>query len=316
MLFYNFDELDNFVTDNLITNLIEEKETVKKIINLYSNKKNLLSDIITNTIDLSVSIEKDKLDDFQQLANLLKASFEEIINLEDLSSKLLDTINSTISLFDKGIQYNKDEIKANLIEYNKQQDSLFNKMLEFENVNLRCLDIINTLFSKKKKNELKNISNDISSAKVNIELEPKDYNTLIISEKDQKAYLPFFYNDIKKIYEKNNSTYKTMQDVVDNLYVIPLDRFKNSSISRFRESFKLIRTKENLSITKALDLGLELMFKYELNPIVIAACRNLDELDIYLDCLQENELNDFRCFEIKFEVLPKIIKNRKKDTFK
>ena len=149
MLFYNFDELDNFVTDNLITNLIEEKETVKKIINLYSNKKNLLSDIITNTIDLSVSIEKDKLDDFQQLANLLKASFEEIINLEDLSSKLLDTINSTISLFDKGIQYNKDEIKANLIEYNKQQDSLFNKMLEFENVNLRCLDIINTLFSSK-----------------------------------------------------------------------------------------------------------------------------------------------------------------------
>ena len=49
------------------------------------------------------------------------------------------------------------------------------------------------------------------------------------------------------------------------------------------------------------------MFHYDLNPIVIAACRNLDELDIYLDCLQENELSDFDCFEIKFELAPKVI---------
>ena len=57
------------------------------------------------------------------------------------------------------------------------------------------------------------------------------------------------------------------------------------------------------------------MFKYELNPIIIAACRNLNELDIYLDCLEENELYDFKCFKIKFEVMPKIVKNSKKDTF-
>ena len=50
------------------------------------------------------------------------------------------------------------------------------------------------------------------------------------------------------------------------------------------------------------------MFKYELNPIIITACRNLDELDIYLDCLDKNELFDFHCFDIKFEVAPKITK--------
>ena len=72
----------------------------------------------------------------------------------------------------------------------------------------------------------------------------------------------------------------------------------------------MIREKEKGSITKALDLGLELMFKYELNPIVIAACRNLDELDIYLDCLEENELYDFTCFEIKFEVMPQLIRTK------
>ena len=57
------------------------------------------------------------------------------------------------------------------------------------------------------------------------------------------------------------------------------------------------------------------MFKYELNPIVIAACRNLDELDIYLDCLDNNELYEFSCFDIKFEVMPQISKKNKKNIF-
>ena len=69
--------------------------------------------------------------------------------------------------------------------------------------------------------------------------------------------------------------------------------------------------KEKLSIFKALDLAFELMFKYNLNPIIIAACRNLKELDIYLDCLEENELFDFRCFKIKFEVTPKLYTKKK-----
>ena len=62
---------------------------------------------------------------------------------------------------------------------------------------------------------------------------------------------------------------------------------------------------------KALDLAFELMFQYNLNPIIIAACRSLEELDIYLDCLEEDELFDFRCFKIKFEVTPKIYTQKK-----
>ena len=52
------------------------------------------------------------------------------------------------------------------------------------------------------------------------------------------------------------------------------------------------------------------MFNYKLNPIIISACRNLDELDIYLDCLEENELDDFTCFEIRFEVSPDLYKKQ------
>ena len=70
----------------------------------------------------------------------------------------------------------------------------------------------------------------------------------------------------------------------------------------------MVKNKSNGSFLSALDLALELMMRYDLNPIIIAACRNIDELDIYLDCLEENELSQFDCFEIKFEVLPQISK--------
>ena len=70
----------------------------------------------------------------------------------------------------------------------------------------------------------------------------------------------------------------------------------------------MVKNKCNGSVLSALDLALELMMRYDLNPIIIAACRNIDELDIYLDCLEENELSQFDCFEIKFEVLPQISK--------
>ena len=125
-----------------------------------------------------------------------------------------------------------------------------------------------------------------------------DNDILIISEKTQKAYLPYKYNDLKKILN-NSKKYSSIIQIIHDLYVIPLAKFKHPTISRFREAYNLIVFKEK----KSIDLGFELMFKYKLNPIIIAACRNLEELDIYLDCLEENELFDFKCFEIRNEYI-------------
>lgn len=138
-----------------------------------------------------------------------------------------------------------------------------------------------------------------------------DNDTLIVSEKDQKAYLPYKYDDIEKIYQANKDKYISVQDVINKEYIVPLNRFRHSVSSRFIETINLVLHKEKKSILKALDLAFELMFQYNLNPIIIAACRNLEELDIYLDCLEENELFDFRCFKIKFEVAPKIYTQKK-----
>lgn len=315
MLFYNFNILDDLIKSNLINNLKTEIRNIKQIIYLYNNKKSNLLAITDNMIKVAESLYNNKLDNFYEKISLLKKSFENINKIQTLANKLYEDLKETVSLYDKGIENNKNEIKANLVEYNKQGDELFNMMLEFENNNTYILNsaIELSLIHSHKKNKKKNImTNNITTTikdglKVDIEIEPYDSNVLLISEKEQKAYLPFLYSEIKDIYQNGNGKYDTMQDVVDDLYIVPLNRFKNSAIARFKEGFNLIRNKEKGSIIKSLDLALELMFRYELNPIVVAACRNLDELDIYLDCLENDELYDFNCFEIKFEVMPKSV---------
>jgi len=133
--------------------------------------------------------------------------------------------------------------------------------------------------------------------------EVKDNNTLIISDSNQNVVLPYRVVELEEKL-KSNKKYKSLQDVIKNEYTLPLETFKNPTKSRFREAFQLIKKKEHGSLKEAIELGFELMFQSDLNPAVIAACKDLDELDIYLDCLDDNELDKFSCFKIEYNVPP------------
>ena len=132
-----------------------------------------------------------------------------------------------------------------------------------------------------------------------------DNKTLLISEETQKVYLPYTISEVMTKL-KYNDDYKTLQDVIDNEYTVPLSTFKMPILSRFREAYRFMRTKENSSVYAAVDLAVELMFNSNLNPAVIRAAKDLKELNVYLDCLYENEVEKFDCFDIVYKVLPKI----------
>ena len=46
------------------------------------------------------------------------------------------------------------------------------------------------------------------------------------------------------------------------------------------------------------------MFRRDLNPTIIAAVRSQKELEDYIECLDNNRLEDFNHFKITFEVNP------------
>lgn len=51
----------------------------------------------------------------------------------------------------------------------------------------------------------------------------------------------------------------------------------------------------------------------KLHPAVITACKNIDELDIYLAYLETNELDKFDIFDVVFDI-PPILENDKQET--
>ena len=153
---------------------------------------------------------------------------------------------------------------------------------------------------------------EIDEEKV-VENNLEDNKTLIISEEDGKVYLPYTKEEIKEEIVQNKGS--KISEVIEQKYILPLDKYKNSMKARFREGYNLMYKREKKSRKSAFMLGLELMFESNLHPAIISACKNLEELDIYLDCLEDNELEKFSCFKIIYKSLPTLRKKGKIQEF-
>lgn len=133
-------------------------------------------------------------------------------------------------------------------------------------------------------------------------------NTLIISETNKTVTLPYKISELKNLLRNNSEKYNSLSDIILDKYTIPISEYKFSALSRFKEAYRLVINKEHGSKKQALNLAFELFSNYNLHPAIITACKNLNELDIYLSCLEFNELEDFRFFKIVYDVLPVVSK--------
>ena len=136
-----------------------------------------------------------------------------------------------------------------------------------------------------------------------------DNDTLLISEVIDKVILPYTEEEINNIINENED-YKNSNEVIEKFFTKPLSEYKFQAWARYNETMNLAKTSEQCSYVEALALSLEMMKKRYLHPSIIAACRNLDELYVYLDCLEKDELEEFKIFNIKYELHPVAIKNK------
>lgn len=174
------------------------------------------------------------------------------------------------------------------------------------------MDIFNYSQHLKKQddNNLSEFLKSNSNEFLNDEFEIKE-NTLIISEIDKIVILPYTIKKLNEILNANPDKFNSLEDVIRTNYVYNIRFFKNGPIARFREAFKLAREREFLSIKQSLDLAFECFFKSDLHPAIITSCKNLNQLDIYLSCLEYDELEDFKFFDIVFKIPPMLTKKEK-----
>jgi len=279
-------------------NIKNVKKNVKELNKLQNKTLKLHRLLLLILKNYSHSIDENNFTKkyYKELNTMLSTIMSNI----DASLKILSTIRKLL-LKSKSIISSAQDNTINDLEMEEfiQTEKQSAKILEdYEAIEKFVIDNYNLVKNVPKIDaSIRDINDDnidVSSSFVE--------NTLIISEAKNKVFLPYTLEKIQGYITKNKTM--TIQDVIDTVYTVPLDNYKNSVISRFTEAFRLIRLKEHGSIKQALDLAFELAFNFKLHPAIITACSNINELDIYLACMEYDELDTFRFFNVVFEVAP------------
>lgn len=322
-LLENSSFLNSYLTEkdfSFISSLDKNIQEIDSQINLFQKLRDSLISLINNLPDSAV---QEPVESFSSLVDNTTKAFayvNECIKLLLSAEERTKTLNSNIIslLIDISSQkFSPEEstsktlvIKKDIVDYssfiektNSEIDvrkAFINDFLAdsttqfyFSKFNI---DISQINLRKEKSTRTTNSKN------IDIGFLP-DNNTLLISEKQKKVFLPYKKNDIEDYLEQYPNKYKSYSDVINNEFIVPLSYYQHFPVlARFRETYSLIRDKEGKSIVEALRLAMDLMFKSELNPAIIAACKYQEQLDNYLKCLESNNLESFNDFEIKFDV--------------
>ena len=256
------------------------KTEIKSISNDINSQNELKRKIVSYIREFVYHI------DFLQL-DYISDSLKNIVSYLDVSDATLDIYEALLAqVYDIRVQVKKN---SDIDKYKKLID-IYNQKYEEQSITIsNNVSKINTLFAT-------------SFSEVHTETENLE-NTLVIDEINSQVILPYNLKDLYNLL-KHDTTYNTINDAINSIYRKPLSYYKKAPVARFREAYKLIKNREHGSTKEAIDLGLELMFNGKLHPAIITSCKTLDQLDIYLSCLEYNELNDFHFFKILYKALP------------
>lgn len=307
----------------------------------FSDKENRqkLIDIELNSLNATLSIQKNLN---KQILVFMKNFIGNIeINLDfDPTNKAFEYMNKSTSMLNKSnsnidtiqklikklntiktsIQEKKQtDIEGKLKSYNNQFNKAINPIYKNTNAieefihEIALLDLSDLLkeVNQTEVEEFLEEENELENITIQSETIETSFveNTLVISETRGKVILPYQIETVKNFLLNNRDSYSSIADVIRRVYTKPLKKYKFSSMARFREAYKLMIEKEHTSKFKAFSLASELFGNYNLHPAVITACKSLDELDIYLACLEDNTLEDFPFFDIKYEIPPVVVPN-------
>lgn len=335
---YNTTLLNIFFTSNefdFIEHMDSDIESSYKALEKHQKNKDILEKLI-NELNDSIYFKRISNEDNEKEKNLLQAAKNalELINFNINMIQSNNEISNSIkkSIIDLLIKIEGDEENISPDKYVSEISDLKSQIgdISNKNENLKTKlklndDAISSFFNTDSvqnyfklfsiKIDSENENNAIQEESDNKNVEPtfennsnnivENNNILLVSEKQKKVYLPFSKEEVLQYLKQYPDQYNSFEDVIKKEFIFPVDFYlKHPVIARFREAYSLIRDREAKSVLDAFKYAMEIMFHYDLNPVIIAACKSQAQLDHYIQCLAENDLTKFDDFEIKFEVSP------------
>ena len=307
MLFFNEELFNNKEQLNLFMAKIQEN--IKFNIKILSMHKSILLNYVLKIVD--EPILENSIDNAEQTIDFL-TKLQYFLGLVNQNTECVEFLQSN---------YNKLKIPFELSElqeyyniYNEKISEINSSQLELNNFFAETSKVLSYMIPNKehkenteqKEQKIAEEPSALANTDSNNIIENNDLiypeNTLIISEISKTVLLPYKKSELDNLEDVSVNK----NDLIREKYVVPIEKYKSPALSRFREAFKLMRNIEKKSMIEAIDLGIELSLNSKLHPAIISACRNLNELDIYLDYLDSNQTDKFNCFSIKFEITPSL----------
>ena len=275
--------------DELQKQIAYNTEDLNKIKELYQNK----IELYTTTLDKVKELIGNDTNSNEQL-KIIETKMNDYKSVLD---KYVEVVNKALSTLDT---LKENEVKDELIyEYNNYYNQVQIDSKEFnenvDNILTEFKEIQKSSEPKKEDNKTTVMNNPV----------------LLVSELQNKVVLPYTGEEIEEIVNDNDNEFNTPQEVIEHVFTRKLTDYRDTMFARYRETYNLAFRRENYSRWEAMKLAMEVCRKKFLHPAIISACRSVKELDVYLDCLNKNELEDFKIFEIKYEIPPMLTKYNK-----
>lgn len=296
----DIDHLENIIKDTEVTKeLIENTEEILETPKDVQENVESVTDVTELSQDTEETLENttDEFTDIQKSEENIEATLVEDNSENEYTEEFFEKPYEKIDEVED-IEYIEDIIDTPQINlgydfgvrnpFNNNFDSSKNVVLPIEEKN----------DEEVQKELLKNKLEKIITATA-------DNETLIISEKTNNIYLPYKIPELINYIDNYPDAYSSLSDVVAQEFILPFDYFmKHPYKSRFFETYNLMRNRQGNSVFSSITAGLKLMHRNDLNPAIIASCKSEDELKTYLYYLDANRLDEFKAFNIIYQVNP------------
>ncbi|MBR3614503.1 MAG: hypothetical protein IKL55_04940 [Clostridia bacterium] len=309
--FLNTIDSEKFTKDfNLLLEDISKTNT--NYLNFMNNYEKFITPSLSNTSSTQISNIDSVTNTNNATSN--ESSYEEISNT-NLNTDSVNETNNTTSNENSYEEISNTNLNTDSVNETNNTTSNESSYEEISNTNLNTDSVNET------NNTTSNENNDnINSIEENISVIPEEESLFEITQDDSKentpqfselqeksliinrklgiAILPYSISDLDELFLDNPEKYSSIQDIIDKEYTVHLKDFENTSISRYKEGFKLAKEKSNYTFSQAANFAKKLLIESEITSLIIASCKNVEELDFYIECLNNNELDNFNYFKI------------------
>lgn len=286
-------------------NISKKPDVENTTTNVYDNLKEESKEI-TN-VEENISLE-DNLT-IEEEPSLIETSVEEEV-IEENNEEVTPVSDETEDVAEEVIEENNEEIAPvsdetedvteEVVEENNEETAPVSNEIE-EVVEEEIVEENNEEIAPVS-DEIEDVAEEVVEEEINEETEfsqeQLEEKTLVICKEDDIAILPYSFTDLEEFFSDNPEKYSSIQDIIEQEYTVSLKDYENTSFARYKEAYKLAKDKSNLSLPQSVTYAKKLLLENDVLPIVIASCKNIDELDNYLDCLDSNKLEDFKYFKI------------------